>query len=414
MDFETLEKMGLDVTPLREGRRYVLGSDDGTQLDPFAIRKEMINDWVTKARQTKKPREQAQITLTEAVLERNITIPIYEGVRSLFRKEREAFLRTFRRPIEENTTLADAGYYCDYNELEEIVFMNMETLENSKIQRGEINNNRNGFIAIRKFQPEVYGEKIGIVSAEPSLKAIRQHAFHRATRKIGKKVERFKDAADDYVGVEGGKELWLATTALLGEVTSIPFLLPMNLVHGFQQNVLNKKSCLKKYDIEITFDPDQLLAAAKASDSCIKKKLPSYFESIMKDPGTIHLIGKQNGELASYARLLVCFDEKLEPTLCIDTIEPPRKSFHEYKGLINAFALASVQLGLDMNFKYVIGSDSRIKFGARQAFSNTERRLQLAKVGLMPEREEAFHFHYKNGALLTGNTDSYVLMQNWK
>lgn len=141
--------------------------------------------------------------------------------------------------------------------------------------------------------------------------------------------------------------------------------------------------------------------------SCIADNSLRGFRRVLADLGTVYMAASLDGKLAGYVRLFLMRDSKGAPVLAVDTMEPPRKDFETYEGLINAMALAAVQLGLDIGARTVVGDDSRIKYGPRQAFGNKQKNLHLTKAGAKPMTVYSI---YDDG---TWDSNPYVLMERW-
>jgi len=172
----------------------------------------------------------------------------------------------------------------------------------------------------------------------------------------------------------------------------------------------------KRYTIKIASDYKLVRKAAMATNgSCLRDYLASEFKHWMTDPGTIYLVGSVNGKIKGYTRLFLLrrHDKdsgKTIPVVGIDTIEPPRKDFHQYQGFVSAMGLAAIQLAMDMNASEIIGEDGRIKFGIRQAYSNTQREYELSKIGRVNGiRQYCFEVHTRSRDIT-----AHLLMKNWK
>ncbi|MBI1969984.1 hypothetical protein HYS48_04790 [Candidatus Woesearchaeota archaeon] len=170
------------------------------------------------------------------------------------------------------------------------------------------------------------------------------------------------------------------------------------------------------YEISVCRDPQQLYDAVQVTGSCIKGNEVDRFRTAMADPATVFLVARQNGALNAYARLFLMRNRDGEPVLVIDTLEMPEKNFDRYRGLLNALALAAVQLGLDMGAIAVVGNDGRVAHGPGLAFGNTKRKVELEKLGL-PDINGTyvytFHNQNKEGRYTWAGQAS-LLMQNWK
>ncbi|MFH1637107.1 MAG: hypothetical protein ABIB71_01650 [Candidatus Woesearchaeota archaeon] len=163
-----------------------------------------------------------------------------------------------------------------------------------------------------------------------------------------------------------------------------------------------------RYEISVSKSPKKVGKAIDKSESCIACSDDQDYISMVSDPATVFLVGKQNNRLKGYARLFLMKDNNNESVLAIDTIEPPGKEFKRYTGLVNIMALAAVQLGLEIGVKYVYGKDPRINAGSKEGFGKTRKNVKLKKLGVISEEITYFEF----GAEFEGK--AYLLMQNWK
>ncbi len=177
----------------------------------------------------------------------------------------------------------------------------------------------------------------------------------------------------------------------------------------FLKSALGLKGAVFEFDV--TRDPSLVKRSAKATSgrwggSCIARNGMDYFEKVTSDPGTLFLAARQDGRLKGYARLFLMMDKASQPVLAVDTLEPPCKDFEKHIGLVNAMALAAVQLGLDIGAKYVVAEDARIKYGPRQAFGNKQRNMHLTKLGSHNVTTYCFSFQ--------DDKSPYVLMEGWR
>ncbi|MFH1065169.1 MAG: hypothetical protein V1734_01545 [Nanoarchaeota archaeon] len=161
-----------------------------------------------------------------------------------------------------------------------------------------------------------------------------------------------------------------------------------------------------QYVFRLTKNAEELQAATIAAGSCIRKREWEYYAADLSDNGSVYLTAFHNKEIKGYARMFIMKNDKEEPVLAIDTIEPPKQDFEGSKDLIKAMCLASVQLGMDIGAKYIVCNDARINYGPKEAFGNTERKMKLTKIG----RKDTTYYKMRHD--YTG--DVYVLMQNWR
>jgi len=175
----------------------------------------------------------------------------------------------------------------------------------------------------------------------------------------------------------------------------------------------------KRYTIKITSDHNLVKRAAMSTnESCIRRELASQFKEWVSDPGTIYLVGYQNGRLRGYTRLFLMNKQdrasgSTTPLLALDTIEPPRKDFHKYQGFVNAMGLAALQLSLDINASEFIGEDGRIKFGIRQAYSNTQKDYTLRKLG-RTSNLRTYCFSIFDSGKAGIEYSAHLIMKNWR
>ncbi len=147
------------------------------------------------------------------------------------------------------------------------------------------------------------------------------------------------------------------------------------------------------------------LSAMATGQSCIRHSSMPEYRGMVNDPGSRFLVGYRDDVVQGYARLFLM--EAGAPVLGVDTIEPPHKDFDTHKDLVNAFGLVAIDLGLRMGAKMIVGSDARIKFGLRQMYGNTERRLRNPHKLGFPEPFTRYTM-FDNEFL-----DVHVLMENW-
>jgi len=172
----------------------------------------------------------------------------------------------------------------------------------------------------------------------------------------------------------------------------------------------------KRYTIKVTSDHNLVKKAARATnESCIRDCSPNTFQRWVSDPGTVFLVGYENGRILGYARLFLMNKHngdsgKPLPVVALDTIEPPGKNFELYKGLVSAMGLAALQLSLDMNASEFVGEDARIKFGIRQAYSNTQKKYELNKIG-RTAGIQCYRFNIRDCSEYGW---AHLLMTNWR
>lgn len=146
------------------------------------------------------------------------------------------------------------------------------------------------------------------------------------------------------------------------------------------------------YTIHPVTDRQENIAASINVGSCLAHK--DYTEShwmYEKDPFTfIQAVGR-NEKIKGYVRSFILEDSEGSNFLGIDTIEVPksgginledaRDDFEENEDILKAGALGAIKLATSLNLDYVAAKDARIRFGLRQAYSNTSRDIQYQKLG---------------------------------
>jgi hypothetical protein len=156
--------------------------------------------------------------------------------------------------------------------------------------------------------------------------------------------------------------------------------------------------------------------AVGAAGSCLRDASSRAFQN---DSGTINLIGYDSEDMAKgYARFYLTEDDRREPSLAMDTIEFGRKDFEGHWDWMRAIGLATMQFGLDMGVKNIFGSDSRVKYGPRQAFGDVyKNETRLTKIGETDfpawngMRPYSFKFDKESGKYV-GKTS--ILLRNWR
>jgi hypothetical protein len=161
---------------------------------------------------------------------------------------------------------------------------------------------------------------------------------------------------------------------------------------------------LPEYEIAVCRRKTELSQAVKNSGACLNW---NQVRASIDDEGTVSLVLRRDGETIGYARAFLMVSDKDEPVLAFDNFETGRKDFERHTDSIKAMGLAGIQLGLDSNMKYVVGEDSRVRYGPKQAYGNKEKKIQLKQIN-----PEPISPHYRINAEHKGTVQ--VLMENWK
>ncbi len=168
----------------------------------------------------------------------------------------------------------------------------------------------------------------------------------------------------------------------------------------------SKKDLHSSYRFSLTSDAKKLGRAIELSGSCLSER---EAKTIVDEVGTLNLIISYGSKSAGYARLFMAETDKNESALLIDTIEVNHKDFDRAIDTIKATCLAVIQLGLDMNVKYVLGDEGRVKY-IKQGFGNKQVKTKLIKLGSNPSAGCGFHV----SANSFDRAECYVLMRNWR
>ena len=208
--------------------------------------------------------------------------------------------------------------------------------------------------------------------------------------------------------------------AVLEEMVQTLYGQALNRDEGFKEDVEAFERTLKKYDmesydeivdnshsysVEHLTDEKEMLDAADDSGSCIANS-DHYFEEYAEDEFSMISEVTKDGETMGYIRNFVMEDESGDQFLALDTMEIDHKNFHRNEDVVRAAGLASIQMMYDLEADYVVGSDSRVKYGVRQAYSNTEKSVSGEKLG--NPNVKSYTFSPRN----TGGKSAYLLMEN--
>jgi len=158
------------------------------------------------------------------------------------------------------------------------------------------------------------------------------------------------------------------------------------------------------YSVRHLTDEDEMLEAADESGSCIDGR-ERYFEEYADDEFSMVSEISKDGEVMGYMRNFVMDDELGSDFLAVDTMEIDHKNFNGNEDVVKAAGLASIQMMYDLGLDYVVGADSRVKYGVRQGYSNTEKSVTGFKPG--PDVK-----HYTFNPSYTEGKSAYLLMEN--
>lgn len=134
------------------------------------------------------------------------------------------------------------------------------------------------------------------------------------------------------------------------------------------------------YTIDLLDDVPEAKTMLKASGSCIRER-DTYAEEYMEDDYTLFFGLRKNRKPLGYMRAFVMEDGDDDSFLAVDTMEIDHKHFEENSDVVKACGLAAIQTGIELGHAYVAGTDARIRFGPRQAYSSTERSIDYHKYG---------------------------------
>lgn len=160
------------------------------------------------------------------------------------------------------------------------------------------------------------------------------------------------------------------------------------------------------YTIKLENDLDSIAYYLSPTGSCLHRKdLIAHSE----DPFTLVMTANKNGEKIGYSRNFIVKDGDQNLALGVDTVEVDHKRFDKNRDVIKALGLADIQLGLDLGMKYIIGNESRVKFGLRQGYGNTKRSIKYYKPG---RSVVDYSFNSNSSEKRMASTESYVLIEN--
>lgn len=159
------------------------------------------------------------------------------------------------------------------------------------------------------------------------------------------------------------------------------------------------------YTVEHLTEVDEMMEAAEASGSCMSSAA-HYFEDYAEDSQSLILAARKDGETMGYIRNFLMKDELGNEFLAVDTIEIDHKNFRDNEDIVRAAGMASIQMMYDLEADYLVGKDSRIRYGLRQSYSNTEKSVTGEKLGDRGIRSYTFRPRGEKGK------SAYMLMEN--
>jgi hypothetical protein len=160
-----------------------------------------------------------------------------------------------------------------------------------------------------------------------------------------------------------------------------------------------------EYEVEHLTEQDEMLRAADASGSCIED-IDRYFAKYAEDEYSMISEVRKDGESMGYIRNFLMEDDSGHEFLALDTVEIDHKNFDQNSDVVRAAGMASIQMMYDLEADYLVGSDSRVKYGLRQAFGNTEKSVRGRKIG--DRRVKSYSFPPSG----THGKSAYMLMEN--
>lgn len=209
-----------------------------------------------------------------------------------------------------------------------------------------------------------------------------------------------------------------------------------------ERTIIRKISLLKNFDPEILkirnlyntrvlTDENEILDALDRTKTCKRGDI-STAEKWAEDEGTFFVgIYNTDDEPVGYVRLFLYRNDS-EQFLALDTVEVPRtnktsfedeyiasfdlsrKMARRYIDIIKAGGLASIALLLDLNPYFLVGKESRVKFGLRQAFGNKKIRTTGKKIGKKFEFSEFYSYPPIINKVSNKRNSSYLLFLNYR
>ena len=208
--------------------------------------------------------------------------------------------------------------------------------------------------------------------------------------------------------------------AVQEEMLQILYGQVLNKDEEFKSEVESFERVLKNYDLEPyqeivendhvyavqhTTDVGEMLESAEAASSCIEG-MEGRFRRYSEDEYSMISALEKDGELMGYMRNFLMEDDSGDEYLALDTIEVDHKNFKENSDVVKAAGMASIQMMYDLEADYLVGGDARVKYGLRQAYSNTEKTVSGQKIGEIDVK--GYRFEPSD----TTGKSAYMLMEN--
>lgn len=157
------------------------------------------------------------------------------------------------------------------------------------------------------------------------------------------------------------------------------------------------------YTVSVLAEPDEIRRVHDTVGSCLEEDTDRPVE-YADDPYTIVAGIERDGDIQGYLRALLLEDADDRPFLGLDTIEVPHRDHFQHEDVVRAGGLALAHLASETGVDRVVGTDERVGFGLRQAFSNTSEEVVFDKPG-----ESVFTYSFcSDGGGVTG----YRLWEN--
>jgi hypothetical protein len=412
--YRPYRRMGLDLEAIAEGRTFTFNFDkrNAARLDPYAISRQCIDDYTSFCFSlANSGKEKKKIGAAKRVFDNDSGLILEECMGALSKNARQEIRAAIgaKKPKKAYGLLSEN----EKEKVEEIMMKELSIFLNSKPKSGKA---KAFELVCEKWSPEWYfmqPEEKPIVKLE-GIMGIWGMELDIVPDIYKKAVAERKNNGLKHLGY---------TAMLAGYIGILPVLmgamLPAEIIwqitnRKYAKEARERKKALReqkmtapKLEAVVTRDAKLIQKAALATNaSCIRHQPLNNFEKNAKDPGTLHIVIKQDGMPRGYARAYLMETEKHEAVIGIDTLEPPEKSFREHPEMINAMCLSFVQIGLDIGAKYVVCNDARMRAGAQDAFGRTERRIKAVKIG----RRDVHQYQMQQSL----DSDVFVLMQNWR
>ncbi|MBI4918402.1 hypothetical protein HY837_00605 [archaeon] len=194
----------------------------------------------------------------------------------------------------------------------------------------------------------------------------------------------------------------------------VPYEYDLSVIEKLSDDV-SKDILLKKYTFAIRKSEKPLGKAVKESVACLEEQDIAIFT---EDEGTVNLIeyDEQNQPLG-YVRFFLMKTNKGESALCLDTLEIGDKEFQQNNDHVRAMGLATIQLMLDSNVKYLFGEDSRVSYGLKQGFGDKYMKTKLQKLGtrmILANNQIRGPYSYMYDAFGNWKGETSMLALNWR